>query len=125
MSHKLTEHFTWEEFDCHDGEKVPNIYWGNVKALAINLEALRREVNSTITITSGYRSKSHNKAINGAPSSQHLTASAADIKVKGMSPKQVAEVIEKLIEGKRMSQGGIGIYPSWVHYDIRGTKARW
>ncbi len=50
---------------------------------------------------------------------------AADIKVSGMTPKEVALVIEGLIEQGKMKQGGIGIYPSWVHYDVRGTKARW
>jgi len=24
-----------------------------------------------------------------------------------------------------MTEGGIGIYKGFVHYDIRGTKARW
>jgi hypothetical protein len=24
-----------------------------------------------------------------------------------------------------MLQGGLGLYDSFVHYDIRGTKARW
>jgi hypothetical protein len=42
-----------------------------------------------------------------------------------MTPKEVALVIEGLIEQGKIKQGGIGIYPSWVHYDIRGTKARW
>jgi uncharacterized protein YcbK (DUF882 family) len=25
----------------------------------------------------------------------------------------------------KMKQGGLGTYPNLVHYDIRGTKARW
>ncbi len=41
------------------------------------------------------------------------------------SPKQLAAKIEKLIAAKKMKQGGIGIYPGFTHYDIRGTKARW
>jgi uncharacterized protein YcbK (DUF882 family) len=74
---------------------------------------------------SGYRTTSHNKKVGGAPKSQHLTASAADISVKSMTPKQLANSIEELIAKGKMKQGGIGIYPTFVHYDIRGTKARW
>lgn len=61
----------------------------------------------------------------GAPKSQHLTASAADISAKGYSPVHLANVIDELITKGKMKQGGIGIYPTFVHYDIRGTKARW
>lgn len=125
MSHKLTAHFDWEEFDCKDGTPVPKEYWGNVQLLATNLEALRRVLGLPIQIVSGFRTKTHNKAVGGAPSSQHLTASAADIKIEGIPPKQVAAIIEELILEKRMGQGGIGVYPTWVHYDIRGTHARW
>lgn len=125
MSHLLTTNFKWEEFDCKDGTKVPQIYWGNVQLLAGNLEVLRRMVNRPIKIISGYRSVSHNKAIGGAKSSQHLTASAADIKIEGLTPKMVANMIERLIADGKMTQGGLGIYPTWVHYDIRGSKARW
>jgi uncharacterized protein YcbK (DUF882 family) len=125
MSHQLTSHFAWEEFDCKDGTKVPQEYWGNVQLLATNLEALRRAFDKPIQIVSGFRTKAHNKAVGGAPSSQHLTASAADIKIEGHTPKEVAAKIEALVADKRMTQGGIGIYPTWVHYDIRGVHARW
>lgn len=125
MSHKLTEHFTWEEFDCHDGTKVPLHLSGNVKLLATNLEALRRACGKPITIVSGYRTNNHNRTVGGSPKSQHLTASAADIRIEGLTAKEIAAVIVKLIGEGRMTQGGLGIYPTWVHYDIRGVKARW
>ena len=52
---------------------------------------------------------------------------AADIVVKGMSPLAVHTTIELLIEKGDMLQGGLGLYEKkgFVHYDIRGTKARW
>ena len=51
---------------------------------------------------------------------------AADIVVKGMSPLAVHTTIELLIEKGDMLQGGLGLYEiRFVHYDIRGTKARW
>ena len=50
---------------------------------------------------------------------------AADIKVKGMTPKQVKAVIEDLIDDGIMKQGGVGIYKTFVHYDVRGKRSRW
>ena len=37
-------------------------------------------------------------------------------------------LVEKLIKESKMKQGGLGLYPrenGWIHYDTRGTKARW
>lgn len=122
---KLTNSFSLEEFKCKDGGEIPNNILPNISILAHNLQALRDYVNKPISITSGYRSPKYNAKIGGAKDSQHCYGTAADIKVQGMTPKEVALVIEKLIKEKKMIQGGIGIYPSWVHYDHRGVKARW
>lgn len=123
---KLTKNFNLSEFDCKDGTAVPKEFHSNVHKLAENLQALRDYLNVPIAITgSGYRTPSHNKKVGGAKNSQHLTASAADINAKNHTPKQLAAVIEKLISEGKMRQGGIGIYPGFVHYDIRGNKARW
>ncbi len=123
---KLTENFTRLEFDCKDGTKVPEKFIENVTKLAQNLEVLRAEINEPVKITgSGYRTKSHNDKVGGAKNSQHLTASAADINAKNYTPKDLAKVIERLIKEGKMVEGGIGVYKGFVHYDIRGTKARW
>lgn len=123
---KLTKNFDSKEFDCKDGTPVPEIYMNNCKEVAENLQVLRDHIKAPILITgSGYRTPSHNKKVKGAVHSQHLTASAADINAKGYTPKQLAEVIEKLITEGKMQQGGIGVYKGFVHYDIRGKKARW
>jgi uncharacterized protein YcbK (DUF882 family) len=122
---KLTNNFTLQEFNSKCGKDIPNNVLPNILQLAKNLQVLRDAVGKSITITSGYRSPQHNKKIGGAKDSQHVKGMAADIKVTGMTPKEVALIIEGLIESGKMKQGGIGIYTSWVHYDIRGTKARW
>ena len=122
---KLTNNFTLEEFNSKCGRDIPNNVLPNILQLAKNLQVLRDAIGKSISITSGYRSPQHNKKIGGAKDSQHVKGMAADIKVSGMTPKEVALVIEGLIESGKMKQGGIGIYPSWVHYDVRGTKARW
>ena len=57
--------------------------------------------------------------------SQHTLGKAADITAQGLKPKYVAAKIEQLISSGDMLQGGLGVYPTFVHYDIRKTRARW
>jgi uncharacterized protein YcbK (DUF882 family) len=123
---KLTENFSLQEFQCKDGSDIPNEYLPNAIQLAKNLQVLRDYINKPITINSAYRSPKYNaRKVGGAKNSQHLTAKAADLRVEGITPKELAKVIESLIKDGKMQQGGIGVYPTFVHYDIRGTKARW
>ena len=122
---KLTANFSLEEFKCKDGSDIPNDVLPNIIELAKNLQVLRDYLGKSITINSGYRSPKYNAKIGGVKNSQHVKGKASDIVVKGMTPKEVALVIEGLIEKGKMKQGGLGIYPNFTHYDIRGVKARW
>jgi len=123
---RLTENFSSREFDCKDGTKVPSKFMDNCKEVAENLQILRNALGVPVSITgSGYRTPAHNKKVKGAANSQHLTCSAADINAVGYTPKLLASKIELLICEGKMKQGGIGVYANFVHYDIRGTKARW
>lgn len=122
---KLTKNFDLHEFGCNDGTPVPEKYMDNVKDLAKNLQVLRDEIGEPLRINSAYRHPAYNKKIGGKPASQHLTASASDLTAQSYTPKKLASVIEMLIKAGKMKQGGIGIYPGFTHYDIRGTKARW
>lgn len=122
---KLTKNFSLDEFKCKDGSDIPNNVLDNIAELARNLQVLRDSLNKSIVITSGYRSPKYNTKIRGVKNSQHIKGTASDIKIKGMTPKEVALVIEGLIESGKMKEGGIGIYPEFTHYDIRGVKARW
>ncbi len=42
-----------------------------------------------------------------------------------MTPKELHIKIEGLIKKGSMTQGGLGLYNSFVHFDICGSKARW
>tara|TARA_B100000900_G_scaffold43594_2_gene32433 strand:+ start:192 stop:533 length:342 start_codon:yes stop_codon:yes gene_type:complete len=97
----------------------------NVRLLAENLQILRDYIGRPIKIISGYRSPDYNKRIGGARQSQHMIAKAADIKVDGMEPWIVQKIIEHLIHEGHMMKGGVGIYKTFVHYDVRGRNARW
>lgn len=121
----LTTNFTRQEFECKDGSEMPENVFTNIKVLASNLQVLRDELCQPITITSGYRSPSHNASIGGAARSQHLYGTAADFKVAGYTPQQVADKIEQLIAEGRMSEGGLKAYSGWIHYDCRQIRARW
>jgi uncharacterized protein YcbK (DUF882 family) len=122
---KLTENFSLAEFACKDGSPVPQELIPNVQLLAENLQVLRDFLGEPIHVNSGYRTPAYNAKIGGEPNSFHKKAMASDITVKSKTPKQLHTIIEKLIAEKKMKQGGLGLYPGFVHYDVRGTKARW
>ena len=124
-SNRLTKNFTLDEFQSSDGAIMPAEVLKNIKQLAENLQVLRDYVKKPIKINSGYRSPAWNKAVGGVSNSQHIQGKASDIVISGMSPSEVIKTIESLIASGKMMQGGLGIYPNFVHYDIRGTKARW
>ena len=114
---KLSANFKVKEFACTDGSDPIFID----SELVNVLQKVRNHFGKPVTITSAYRTPGRNKAVGGETYSQHLYGKAADIKVKGASPKTVASYAEKLLSGK----GGIGIYNSFVHVDVRSTKSRW
>ena len=122
---KLTENFKRQEFDCKDGTKVPAELLPNIQKLAEQLQILRDCLGESIHINSGYRSPAYNKRIGGVKNSQHVLGKAADITCKSKTPKQLAAIIEKLITAGTLRFGGIGVYPGFVHVDIRQGKARW
>ncbi len=128
---KLTKNFPKSEFDCKDGSEMPNDVFENVKILAEQMQVLRDELGVPIHLTNGYRSPHYNDVVlpsrgyKTAKNSQHKYGRACDMKVKGMSPKKVYLTIERLIKEGKMLQGGLGLYNTFVHYDIRGTRARW
>ena len=124
----MTKNFTKEEFDCNCDcgvcEMPINVYHNIVK-VANQLQVLRDELKKPIHINSAYRSEEYNAKVGGVKTSQHIMGKAADIAIKGLSTLEVYKTIERLIENGDMLQGGLGLYDSFVHYDIRGERARW
>ena len=123
-SRRLAPSFTVREFRCRDGSDVVMID----ESLVVLLQCIREHFGKPITITSGYRTATHNTAVGGAKSSQHLLGRAADIQVQGVSVEDVAAYAESLLPG----WGGVGRYPvkagrtkGWVHVDTRPNKSRW
>ena len=122
---KLTENFSLSEFRCKDGTDVPDELLVNVAFLAENLQVLRDHIGKPIHIISGYRSPEYNKRCGGVKKSQHLLAKAGDLVIRGMDTREVRSIILQLIKEGKMYKGGVGLYKSFVHYDVRGRNARW
>ena len=124
MSNKLTENFSMDEFECKCGCVMPEFVKKNVQELAENLQVIR-DVYGKIDLTNSYRCKDHNADVGGSVNSQHLKGKAADIKSKAFSPSEIATITDDLMKSEKFKIGGVGIYNTFTHVDIRGTRARW
>ena len=114
---KLATNFKVKEFACTDGSDPIFIDSDLVNVL----QKIRSHFGKAVTITSAYRTPTHNKKVGGTLYSQHLYGRACDLKISGVSPKKVAAYAETLLKNK----GGIGIYSTFTHVDVRATKSRW
>ena len=121
----MTKNFTLKEFECKGGCDMPLEVYENIIKLASQLQFLRDYTGRPITINSAYRCPEHNAKVGGSKTSQHLLGKAADITIQSLKSAEVFVLIEELIDMGHMLQGGLGLYDTFVHYDIRKTKARW
>lgn len=113
----LSTNFKVREFACKDGSDVIFISDGLVQVM----QAIRSHFGKPVTINSAYRTPAYNKKVGGALYSQHQYGTAADIVVNGVAPKDVAAYAETLLP----NTGGIGVYSTFTHVDVRKAKARW
>ena len=113
----LTANLKVEEFTCNDGSDVILIS----QELAALLQKIRDHFERPVEISSGYRTPAYNKKIGGAEKSQHLLGMAADIAIAGVSPLEIAQYAEFL----QPASGGIGVYQTFTHVDVRAGRGRW
>ena len=141
---RLSPHFTLGEL-CKTSVRMENVpgvaQVENLKRLCRWLERLRRRWNDLyaddggvgmeepLIINSGYRSPAVNKAVGGAPTSNHLTGCAVDIRVAGLeqllryavilldiSDESGEDFDELLLERK----GSV----MWLHFAVRPSGNR-
>lgn len=114
---KLSDNFTVSEFRCKDGSDKILIDTELVNIL----QKIRNHFGKPVTINSAYRNATYNKKIGGASRSQHVYGTATDIVVQGVKPELVAQYAEYLMPNK----GGIGLYSTFTHVDVRANRSRW
>lgn len=119
---KLSTNFTVKEYCCKGNGCCSTVKIDD--KLADYLQKIRSHFGAPVTINSGYRCSTHNKAVGGASSSYHTKGMAADIAVKGVKPAEVAKYAESI------GVLGIGLYETdkdgyFVHIDTRTNKSFW
>lgn len=114
---QLSKNFKVKEFACLDGTDTIIVS----PELVNVLQKVRNHFGKPLIINSAYRTESHNKKVGGSLYSQHKYGTAADIRINGVAPKTIADYVETLLPNK----GGIGVYNSFCHIDVRAKKSRW
>lgn len=110
---KYSEHFSAAEFRCRCGACVPV---EPPEELINGLERLREICGGRpVIITSGHRCAKHNAAVGGVSNSKHLTARAADVVIRGVTPQEITTLIKYLIPSLRALP-----YKDYTHIDLRG-----
>ena len=142
---KLSEHFTLAEMTktsvkTADGNIPSHVHIENLRRLCGWLEELRLRCNlnkkekiknkdEPIIINSGYRSPAVNKAVGGAPGSNHLTGCAVDIRCKGIEQAiRYAFILLDISEESGEPFDELLIEKSaksvWVHFAVRPCENR-
>lgn len=127
------KYFTIDEFTRSEAAKKLKIdntptkeAIDNLNALVDNLlDPLRELYGKPIFVNSGYRSQKLNKAIFGAPNSQHMTGEAADIEGFDRSVKENKKLFELIKNsGLPFDQLINESNFSWVHVSYSKKKNR-
>lgn len=115
---QLAKNFKLDEFKCKCGKCDPILV---DEALVTWLQKIRDHFGKSVNINSAYRCAKHNAdpKVGGSKSSHHVKGKAADIRVEGVTPVEVAKYAETI--GIRR----IGLYDTFVHIGSDPTKKFW
>lgn len=121
---QLTKNFSLAELTV-TSHKVPNIPTlieiGRLRALAVNiLQPLREALGKPVVVNSAYRSPQVNRIVGGVATSQHSRGEAADIRVAGMDPLELACYIRDMY----LPYDQLIREPTWVHVSYRESGRR-
>lgn len=81
---------------------------------------IEQSVGMPLTINSGYRCETHNRAVGGKPNSEHTKGKAVDITCASIS--KLTKVCET--KWQELAIGGFGKYSTFCHVDI-GSHRKW
>ena len=115
------EELTVSEIAARKGlDNTPNATeTANLVRVAELLEQVRSLLGKPILINSAFRSKPVNDAVGSRDTSQHRLGCAADIRVPGLTPKQV---VQACIDAKLPFDQVIEEFDSWTHISVPNTK---
>lgn len=122
----LTANFTLEELTRSDAaarngwDNTPNeAEIENLKRLAMLLQQVKTAVGGkAVMINSGFRSKQVNDSVGSKDTSQHRLGCAADLRIPGMTPRQV---VEACIAAQVPFDQIILEFDSWTHISVPNT----
>ena len=115
---QLSKNFKLDEFKCKCGKCDPILV---DDALVTWLQKIRDHFGKSVNINSGYRCQAHNASpkVGGSKSSHHVKGKAADIRVEGVLPEEVAKYAESIGIQR------IGLYDNFVHIGSDSKKKFW
>jgi len=103
-------------------KQAPRSMWPHIIPTLGILEIIRAHFdNQPIYVGSGYRASPYNKAIGGAPKSQHVQFRACDVHMDYIRPREIWNYLTK----NDPPRNGYGVYKTFIHVDTRSTSARW
>lgn len=114
---QLSTNFKSTEFDCHGSGCCSSTLVD--ENLVKHLQKIRNHFGKPVHINSGFRCKTHNANVGGASKSNHMDGEAADIRIDGVTPLEIAQYAEHI------GMLGIGVYSWGVHVDTRTSKYFW
>ncbi|MBR6619406.1 MAG: DUF882 domain-containing protein [Clostridia bacterium] len=114
---KLSKNFKAYEFDCKGANCCGSTMIDS--KLVEYLQQIREHFGNPVIINSAYRCSIHNRAVGGTSNSYHAKGQAADIRIAGAAPSEIAEYAESI------GIKGIGLYDTFVHVDGRPSKSFW
>ena len=118
---RISKNFAMYEFSVSASypelaKGVPVNLRNNVKELVLKvLQPICDKGGWTCTINSGYRSIELNRAVCGAPTSQHLKGEAADCVFKHGKPVPIIDVL-RLATELNLPFDQMIAYPTFVHF---------
>lgn len=125
---QVTNNFSLSEFACKCDEQHEHKI---SKRLLLHLQEYRDFLNTVakayglkneikIKVNSAFRCKEHNHIVGGRPKSKHPLGIAADLKIVGF---RETDYEEAGMNARAIGFTGIGMYPTFVHVDVRdGSK---
>lgn len=126
---RISKNFTMDEFSVSASypelaKGVPILYRPAIIALVTHvLQPICDKAGWTCYINSGYRSIELNRAVGGAPTSQHMKGEAADcvFKKNGVAVKIID--VMKVAKEMKLDFDQMIAYPTFVHFSYTKKRA--